>query len=114
VSDAAGRVQGIRIVFSFNDIATAENSVVYLARNDAPTDTRGPDRSAWANLTGRYVGTFVGAPTEAELTLKNGYLYLNRTLKLTMAEPGRFVTTDNEEVRVDGQELFVGSRRYAR
>jgi hypothetical protein len=46
--------------------------------------------------------------------LKNGYLYLNGTLKLTAVEPGRFVTADNEEVRVDGKELCAGNRRYTR
>jgi len=114
VSDAAGHVQGVRIVDPGYDVATAENSVIYLARNDAPADARGPNRPEWPGLTGRYVGTFVGAPTEAKLTLKNGYLYLNGTLKLTTLEPGRFATADNEEVRVDGQALFVGNKRYSR
>jgi hypothetical protein len=69
VSDAAGRVQGVRIVDPGYDVAATENSVVDLGRNDAPTDARGPNRPEWAALTGRYVGTFVGAPIEAELTI---------------------------------------------
>src|SRR4029453_15978238 len=44
------------------DGGATENSGVYLGRNDAPTDARGPNRPEWAALTGRYVGTFVGAP----------------------------------------------------
>jgi CubicO group peptidase (beta-lactamase class C family) len=113
-SDAVGRVQGVRILDVGYDVATTENSVLYLARNDAPTDAPGPNRAEWVSLTGRYTGTFVGAPTMAELGIKNGCLYLNGALKLSAVEPGRFVTADNEEVRVDGKELFVGNRRYVR
>lgn len=113
VSNAAG-VQGVRIVEPGYDVATVENSVLYLARNDGPADPRGPGRPEWASVTGRYAGTFIGEDTEAALALKNGYLYLNGTLKLTAVEPGRFVTADNEEVRVDGKELWVGNRRYTR
>lgn len=114
VSDRDGRVQGVRITDPGYDVATAENSVVYLARNDAPRDPRGPNLPAWSRLAGRYVGTFIGAPTAMQLSLRNGYLYLNGALKLSETEPGRFVTADNEEVRVEGEELTVGQRRYRR
>src|SRR4029453_15978237 len=63
VSDAAGRVQGVRIVDPGYDVAATENSVVYLGRNDAPTDARGPNRPGGAALPGPYAGRFAAPGT---------------------------------------------------
>jgi len=114
VTNTEGAVQGVRITDPGYDVATSENSVLYLARNDGPTDPRGPNRPEWAALTGRYEGTFIGAPTSAELSVRNGYLYLNRSLKLIELEAGRFTTADNEDVHADGRALIAGNRRYTR
>jgi len=87
------------------------SSAIRAARS---TDPRGPNRPEWAKLTGRYEVTFIGAPTSAELSVRNGYLYLNRSLKLIELEAGRFTTADNEDVRADGRALIAGNRRYTR
>ena len=72
VTSHDGTVRGVRITDPAYDVATTENSVLYLARNDGPTDSPGPGRAEWTALIGRYHSTFIGAPTSAELSVKNG------------------------------------------
>jgi hypothetical protein len=105
---------GVRIVDAAYDAATTENSVLYLARNDSPLDPRGPNSAAWSRLVGQYTGTFIGAPTSAQLSIKNGHLYLNGALRLEERGPGRFITADNEAVVADGNSLVVGNRPFSR
>ncbi|HZN00310.1 MAG TPA: serine hydrolase domain-containing protein [Pyrinomonadaceae bacterium] len=107
-----GKPQGLQIVDAYYDPQTAENSVVYLPVNDTPTDEPGFNRPAWSRCVGKYAGTFIGASSDAKLSLENGYLYLSDELKLKEIRPDFFITADGEAVIVRGERLSVGNKLY--
>ena len=109
-----GKPKGVQVFDPYYDPQTAENSVVYLPVNDTPADAKGPNKHEWLQFAGRYAGTFIGDSTEAELSLQNGYLYLDRELRLTEVSPDLFMTADGEAVIVKGAQLSVGNKLYSR
>ena len=48
------------------------------------------------------------------VSLKNGYLYLNRELKLTETQRDFFITADGEAVVLTGERLSVGNKVYSK
>jgi CubicO group peptidase (beta-lactamase class C family) len=110
--DENGKPKGVQIFDSYYDVQTAENSVIYLPVNETPADPRGLNKPEWSRRVGKYAGTFIGGGSEAKVSLKNGYLYLNGELKLTEIKPDFFVTADVEAVIFKGEQLSVGNLLY--
>ena len=109
-----GRPKGVQIIDDYYDPQTAENSVLYLPVNDMPADAKGLQKFEWTRVTGRYVGTFIGGKSEAKVSLINGHLYLNDTLKLTETGSNSFICADGDAVNFKGVELSVGNKLYFR
>lgn len=107
-----GKPKGVRIFDSYYDPQTAENSVLLLPLNSTPADSRGLNKPEWARHVGKYAGTFIGSSSEVKVSLDNGYLYLNRELKLTEIRPDFFTTADGDAVRFNGEHLSVGNKPY--
>ena len=67
-----------------------------------------------AAVLGTYAGTFIGESSEVELSLENGYLYLNDELRLAEAGLDFFIAADGEAVICSDERLSVGNKLYAR
>ena len=106
--------RGVQIFDSHYDPQTAENSVINLALNDAPGDGKGLNKPEWSRHVGRYAGTFIGASSEARVSLKNGHLYLNGELRLTETKPDFFSTADGDAVIFTDQRLLIGNKIYSK
>jgi CubicO group peptidase (beta-lactamase class C family) len=107
-----GKPKGVQIFDSYYDPQTAENSVSYLLVNDTPADAKGLIKPQWSRHVGRYVGTFIGGSSEAKVSLKNGYLYLNGQLRLIETKPDFFITADGDAVIFKDERLSVGNKLY--
>jgi hypothetical protein len=107
-----GPPKGLQIFDSYYDPQTAENSVINLALNDAPTDGKGLNKPEWSKHVGRYAGTFIGASSAIRVSLENGYLYLNGELRLTETKPDFFTTADGDTVVFTDRRLLVGNKVY--
>ena len=107
-----GRPKGVTITDPNYDPQTAENSVLFLAANDSPSDRKGPDKPGWRSRAGNYTGTFIGAPSHARISMRNGYLYLDEQVKLSEFESDYFTTADGDAVTFQGPRLSVGNLAY--
>ena len=114
VLDPGGKPVGVRIVDPAYDPSSAENSVLFLAANMMAADPPGPGKPAWARFPGRYIGRFIGEPTEVRVTLRDGYLTIDGALRLREHADGGFLTADNEPVEFAGERLVVGNKLYMR
>jgi hypothetical protein len=61
---------------------------------------------------GKYAGIFIGASSDAKLSLENGYLYLNGEVRLKEIRPDFFIAADGEAVIVRRERLSVGNKLY--
>ena len=109
-----GKPKGVQIFDPHYDPQTAENSVLYLPVNKAPADERGLNKPEWPRRTGKYTGAFIGGSSEVNISLENGYLYLNGELKLTESKPDFFFTADGEAVIFKDEVLSVGNKLYSK
>ena len=72
------------------------------------------NKPEWSRHVGRYVGTFIGGSSEAKVSLKNGYLYLNGELRLIETKPDFFITADGDAVVFNDERLSVGNKLYSK
>jgi hypothetical protein len=109
-----GQPKGVLIFDPYYDPHTTENSVIYLPFNDTPGAAPGPNKPAWRRHAGKYAGPFIGGSSEVKVSLKNGYLYLNDELRLTVAGLDFFVTADRDSVICSDERLSLGHRLYSK
>jgi CubicO group peptidase (beta-lactamase class C family) len=105
-----GAPEGVRFRDPYYDPSTAENSVLFLPFNHA--GGRGPNEREWARYEGKYAGAFMGGPAAAEISLKDGFLFLNGGLRLTEHAPDLFFTADGDAVIFKGDRLTVGNKPF--
>jgi hypothetical protein len=84
-----------------------------MAFNDRPNEPEGPNLPQWKAWTGAYAATAYGQLVTRSLTLRNGYLYWDGSLKLFPYRNDLFFTADGDSVEVqpDGSIMF-GNRKF--
>ena len=72
--------------------------------NDGPDDPPGPARPEWERFAGRYEYRAYGRPAGVvNVSLENGWLWLNRLTKLAEHLPGLFFTPNGEALDFSGE-----------
>jgi hypothetical protein len=77
--------------------------------NNSPDEEAGPNKKEWQDFVGEYSCAVCGSASKASVTIKNGYLYLERSggLKLIEYKPGVFFTADGEAVIFQGVRMSL-------
>jgi CubicO group peptidase (beta-lactamase class C family) len=109
--DRAGKVTGV-LVQGWRNVGE------FWPINDHPDDPPGLNKAEWQAYVGEYTGKVWGATVSrrAVVSIKNGYLYVNRNgwLKLTEYKPGLFFSTNGESVLFQGDRMLVANQPFVK
>jgi CubicO group peptidase (beta-lactamase class C family) len=109
--DGAGKVAGV-LVQGWRNVGE------FWPINDHPDDPPGLNKPEWQAYVGEYTGNLWGGriPRRVTVSIKNGYLYVNRNgwLKLTEYEPGLFFSTNGESVLFQGDRMLVANQPFVK